>query len=93
MSEPRNPLLPYLALVTLALLWGGSFLFIKIAIHDMSPTALVLIRSGSGFLALALIVAAMRRPLLGEGWKRRILPFRRDGTRERRLALVFDRLG
>ena len=55
--------------------YGVSFLFIKIAIHDMSPTALVLIRSGSGFLALALIVAAMRRPLLGEGWKRRILPF------------------
>ena len=74
-SEPKSPLLPYLALVALALLWGVSFLFIKIAVHDMSPTALVLIRSGSGFVALTLIVWAMRRPLLGDGWKRRVIPF------------------
>lgn len=75
MSEPKNRLYPYLALVGLALIWGVSFLFIKVGVHDMSPTALVLIRSGSGFLALALIVWAMRRPLLGEGWRRRVIPF------------------
>src|SRR5947209_1159509 len=41
----------------------------------MSPAALVLIRSASGCAALALIVRAMGRPLLGEGWRRRLIPF------------------
>ncbi len=75
MSEPRHPLLPYLALVGLALIWGVSFLLIKIAVQDMGPTTLVLIRAASGCLALALIVSAMRRPLFGKGWRGRILPF------------------
>jgi drug/metabolite transporter (DMT)-like permease len=74
-SEPRHPLLPYLALAGLALIWGVSFLFIKIAVQDMGPTTLVLIRAVSGCLALALIVSAMRRPLFGKGWRGRILPF------------------
>ncbi len=74
-SEPKNPLLPYLALAVLAVIWGASFLFIKVAVSDMSPTALVLIRSASGFVALAVIVAAMRRPLVRPGWKRRLIPF------------------
>jgi len=63
------------ALAGLALIWGASFLFIKVAVHDMSPTALVLIRSLSGCIALALIVRAMGRPLLGDGWKGRLVPF------------------
>jgi len=63
------------ALAGLALIWGASFLFIKVAVHDMSPTALVLIRSVSGCIALALIVRAMGRPLLGDGWKGRLVPF------------------
>lgn len=75
MSENRRWLLPYLALVGLALIWGVSFLFIKVAVHDMSPTALVLIRSFSGCVALGLIVRAMGRPLFGEGWKGRLIPF------------------
>ena len=64
-----------MALAGLALIWGASFLFIKVAVHDMSPTALVLIRSLSGCIALALIVRAMGRPLLGDGWKGRLVPF------------------
>jgi drug/metabolite transporter (DMT)-like permease len=74
-SDPRRSLLPYLALVGLALIWGVSFLFIKVAVHDMSPSVLVLIRAVSGCLALALIVRAMGRPLFGEGWRSRMLPF------------------
>jgi drug/metabolite transporter (DMT)-like permease len=74
-SEPRHAFLPYLALVGLALIWGFSFLLIKIAIQDMSPTTLVLIRSLSGCVALAVIVSVMGRPLFGKGWRGRILPF------------------
>jgi drug/metabolite transporter (DMT)-like permease len=66
---------PYLALAGLALIWGASFLLIKVAVHDMSPTVLLLIRSLSGLIALAVIVKAMGRPLLGEGWKTRLGSF------------------
>lgn len=53
-------MLSYFALAGLALIWGASFLFIKVAVQDMSPAALVLIRSASGFVALAAVVAVMR---------------------------------
>jgi drug/metabolite transporter (DMT)-like permease len=66
---------PYLALAGLALIWGASFLLIKVAVHDMSPTVLLLIRSVSGLIALAVIVKAMGRPLLGEGWRTRLGSF------------------
>src|SRR2546427_11674268 len=74
-SDSNRGLLPYLALIALALIWGVSFLFIKVAVHDMSPVALVLIRSASGCIALAFIVRAMGRPLFGEGWRHRLVPF------------------
>lgn len=67
--------LPYIALITLALIWGASFLFIKVAVHDMSPAVLLLLRSVSGLVALAILVRAMGRPLLGEGWRSRIPSF------------------
>lgn len=66
---------PYLALVALALLWGFSFLLIKVALYDMSPTAIMLIRAASGFVALAVFMRISGRPLLGDGWKRRIIPY------------------
>ena len=75
MSDSNRRVLPYLALAGLALIWGVSFLFIKVAVHDMSPAALVLIRSASGCAALALIVRVMGRPLFGEGWRGRLIPF------------------
>src|SRR5260370_30834999 len=56
-------------------MWGVSFLFIKVAVHDMSPVTLVLIRSASGGVALALIVRAIGRPLFGEGWRERVIRF------------------
>src|ERR1700682_4896448 len=61
---------PYLALAGLALIWGFSFLLIKVAVHDMSPTVVLLLRSVSGLIALAVIGKAMGRRLLGDGWKR-----------------------
>ncbi|MDQ2943924.1 MAG: DMT family transporter, partial [Candidatus Dormibacteraeota bacterium] len=67
--------LPYLALAALALIWGASFLLIKVAVHDMSPTVLLLLRSAWGCLALAVIVRVMGRPLLGKGWRNLLGPF------------------
>jgi len=66
---------PYLALVALALVWGFSFLLIKVALPDMSPTVLMFLRAASGFAALALYMRLSGRPLLGEGWKQRIVPY------------------
>jgi drug/metabolite transporter (DMT)-like permease len=70
-----SSLKPYLALAGLALIWGASFLLIKVAVKDMSPTVLLLIRSLSGLIALAVIVKVMGRPLLGDGWKTRLGSF------------------
>ena len=74
-SEPRNPLLPYLAFTALGLIWGASFLFIKLGVRDMSPTTLALIRSAAGAVTLGVILLAMRRPLFGRDWKQRVVPF------------------
>src|SRR5438094_2182688 len=41
----------------------------------MSPTALLLFRSASGFVALALIVVGLGNPLLGPGWRGRLFGF------------------
>ena len=75
MSEARYPFLPYAAFVALALIWGVSFLLIKVTVQDMSPTALLLFRSASGFAALVLIVLALRKPLFAPGWRGRVIGF------------------
>ena len=75
MSERRRGLLPYLAFTALGLIWGASFLFIKLGVRDMSPTVLVLIRAGSGAIALAVIMRAMGRPLLASSWRQRLPSF------------------
>src|SRR5256885_16350072 len=74
-SDSRRRLLPYAALITLALIWGGSFLAIKVAVRDMSPEVLLLLRSLTGFLALALIILLTGRPLFGHGWRGRVGSF------------------
>ena len=74
MSSNRS-LLPYAAFIALALIWGMSFLFIKLGVADMGPTGLVLVRSASGAIALGLIMRAMHKPLFGPDWKKRALPF------------------
>lgn len=65
----------YAALAILALIWGASFLFIKVAIQDMSPAAMVLIRVASGLLTLALIFGARRQSPFPPGTRARLLPF------------------
>jgi drug/metabolite transporter (DMT)-like permease len=62
-------------LLVVALLWGASFLFIKVAVRDLDPATLILGRLGLGALTLALIVPLRLggRATLGEirghlGW-------------------------
>ncbi len=74
MSESHHRWLPYLAFASIALIWGASFLFIKVAVQDMSPPVLVLVRSASGALALAAIMLARRRPLFPD-LRHRLVPF------------------
>jgi drug/metabolite transporter (DMT)-like permease len=62
-SERQARLLPYVAFAALGLIWGASFLFIKVALKDMAPTVIVLGRSASGALALAVIMAVTGKPL------------------------------
>ena len=45
-----------LMLIALALIWGSSFMFIKIAVRDLSPATLVLGRLGLAALTLAAVV-------------------------------------
>ena len=71
----RARLLPYVAFIGLALIWGASFLAIKLAVQDMSPTAMVLFRTLSGFLGLLVIVTVLRRRALSPGWRGRLVGF------------------
>jgi len=65
----------YLALVLLALIWGASFLFIKLAVRDMTPATLVLSRAVFGAVTLGLIFAARRQSPVPTGTRSRLLPF------------------
>ncbi|HLQ29855.1 MAG TPA: DMT family transporter [Ktedonobacteraceae bacterium] len=63
----------YLVLFALAALWGASFLFIKVAIADMSPLTLVAVRLVLGSLGLLLVVPF--RPAIIKGWQTRLWGF------------------
>jgi drug/metabolite transporter (DMT)-like permease len=58
----------YLVLFTLALIWGASYLFIKIGVQEMSPPVLVALRLALSVVTLAVVVAI--RPALIAGWRR-----------------------
>lgn len=63
----------YLVLFSLAALWGASFLFIKVAIADMTPLTLVAVRLVLGSLGLLLVVPF--RPSIMTGWYTRLWAF------------------
>jgi drug/metabolite transporter (DMT)-like permease len=62
-SRGESRLLPYAAFIALGLIWGASFLFIKLGLQDFGPTVIVLGRSASGAITLALIMALTGRAL------------------------------
>src|SRR2546430_2958180 len=74
-SKGRPQLLPYLAFASLGLIWGASFLFIKLGVQDMSPTVLVFVRSASGAIALAVIMVVTGRTLSARQLQSRLVPF------------------
>jgi drug/metabolite transporter (DMT)-like permease len=60
-SDPgRRVLAQYLAL---ALVWGASFLFIKVGLEGLSPAQVVLGRLAAGASALVVVALLTRRPL------------------------------
>jgi len=63
----------YLVLFTLAALWGASFLFIKVAIDDLSPLTLVFIRMVIGAAGLLLFVLCQSSVM--KGWHKHIKAF------------------
>jgi drug/metabolite transporter (DMT)-like permease len=50
---------PIVLLVALSLIWGSSFMFIKVADRQVAPSTLILGRVGLATLALAVVVPAM----------------------------------
>ena len=50
-----------LMLLALAALWGSSFMFIEIALRDLAPSTLILLRMASGAVTLAAYVALTGR--------------------------------
>ena len=79
-----------LMLAALAAIWGSSFMFITIALRDLSPSTLILLRMGSG--ALALGVRAPGRPPLVSGFAPTPEPIRSrisvDGDRSRKAIVM-----
>jgi drug/metabolite transporter (DMT)-like permease len=60
-------------LLLLALIWGASFLFIRVAVLEISPFALVFFRLG--LAALVLLPVVLIRPRWVQGWQRYIPGF------------------
>jgi drug/metabolite transporter (DMT)-like permease len=48
-------------LLALAAIWGSSFLFIELALRDLAPSTLILLRMGSGAVALGIYIVARGR--------------------------------
>ena len=59
-TEMNRRYLPMLVL--LALIWGSSFMFIKIAVRELDPATLVFGRLGVAALVLGVVVLVRDRP-------------------------------
>lgn len=60
-------------LLLLALLWGGSFLFIRVAVPAFGPAALVLVRVALGAALLYGVALVLRRPLVLRPYAARLI--------------------
>jgi len=52
---------PIVLLSALALIWGSSFMFIKVAVRELDPSTLILGRLGLASITLALVVPMLAR--------------------------------
>ncbi|MEG3617798.1 DMT family transporter [Magnetovibrio sp. PR-2] len=57
----------WLMLVTLSILWGGSFFFVGVLVDDLPPLTIVALRVGLAAIALHLILMVQGDPIKG-GW-------------------------
>jgi drug/metabolite transporter (DMT)-like permease len=73
--DRRSYLLAYGAFALLALIWGFSYILIKVGVEAMPATVVVLIRVGSGALAMLIAFAVLRRRLASPGFRRRFPAF------------------
>lgn len=55
--QAQRGVLPYVGLLLLGLIWGSWFLFIKIAVRDLGPQALMFGRCLTATTALAAVLA------------------------------------
>ena len=55
--------LDWLIFLALGLMWGSSYLFIKIGVETLTPFTLIALRLGIGLIVLATVVAVAREPL------------------------------
>ncbi|PWC52864.1 DMT family transporter [Azospirillum sp. TSO22-1] len=71
MTAPRMGLAEWLMLILLSVLWGGAFLFGKMAVADLRPFTVVLARVALAAAALALVVraAGLRMPGTPAAWR------------------------
>ena len=84
MSQPINRVMgpfQWFLLVTLSVLWGGSFFFGEVALAELQPLTVVLGRVGIAALALLVLVHAMglRMPASAGIWGA-FLPWVRSTT-------------
>lgn len=63
----RIPTPQLIGLVVLALIWGSSFMFIKVMLAEVSPVAVGWMRLGGGALLIAVVVAVRRTALPRDG--------------------------
>lgn len=52
----------FLVLTLLSLIWGGSFYFMKILLHEFSPWTISFLRSTLGFLTIVLVMVILKKP-------------------------------
>ncbi len=74
-TDRRSYLVAYGAFALLALIWGFSYILIKVGVEAMPATVVVLIRVGSGALAMLAAFAVLRRRLFPPGFRRRLPAF------------------
>lgn len=56
----------YLALITLSLIWGGSFYFFKILVVDFNPLVVAFLRATFGALTLIVLIPFFRKSFKGK---------------------------
>lgn len=53
----------FLVLTLLSLIWGGSFFFFKILLHDFGPWTIAFLRSALGLITIVLVMALLKKPI------------------------------